>query len=138
MVLFIVLLSGFFIGIPTIISPTTQKYLRNPSIFKILIGISLLIIITTMISFHEFVLEQKEELAFIAMSPLTFLILHKITDQFWKKKYGRHIYFYKKHSNDEESKESSWIEFFLQMLISIIPFFWIGIGNYIVKHFMSN
>ena len=134
MVLLIVLFCGFFVAIPTIILPTSQKLLRNNTNFKLLIGLSIVIIVFTIISFNEFITDEVEELAFIALSPLSFLILHRAVDKFWQKKFGRHIYFYKKYSDDKESKESTWKEFFVQILILIIPFFWLIIGDYVVKY----
>lgn len=133
MVLFIVFICIFFVAIPTYILPNSQKHLRNSVNYNVLFVSSILIIMTTIFWFDEFVSEKKEELAFIALSPITFLILHKITDLFWQKKYNRHIYFYQKYSQDYESQESTWTEFCFQFLIFIIPFMWITIGNLIFK-----
>jgi hypothetical protein len=127
-----VLISIFFVMLPTIIVPITHKVLRNKKVFYSLVVFSLGLIVAVS-SEYNIRLDQGDKINFlISFSPLTFLILYKSFDNIILKKLNRHIHFYAglilSTYWDEESKDVTDLEMFLQSVFLFIPFLWVGIG----------
>jgi hypothetical protein len=104
------------------------KILRNPDYFKLSIFLSLIPIISAII----LLMKSGENLIFESLIPISILILFKWADNYILKKFNRHFYFSKKYSFDLESKNATWLEFFIQMFIAFGPlFFWFFIGGFL-------
>lgn len=102
------------------------KILRNPEYFKLSILFSLIPIILAII----LLMKSGENFIFESLIPISILILFKRADNYVLKKFNHHLYFSKKHSFDLESKNATWLEFFIQMFIAFGPlFFWFFIGR---------
>lgn len=124
----------FFVGIPTMIYPPSHKNLRDETVYFSACLISIIPIIISAFMWLNFSLTETEKInSLIGMAPITFLILYKQFDKLSLQEYGRHIYFYKSFSTDEESKNSTRSEWFFQMILFATPFLWIGIGLLIFK-----
>jgi hypothetical protein len=124
----------FFVSIPTLIYPPSHKIFRNKKSYAFAYGLSIIPIVVSAFMLLNFSLSVTEKVnSLIALSPITFLILYKIFDKLSIEEYGRHIYFSTKYSKDKESLESTWSEWFFQMLLLLNPFLWLGIGILIFK-----
>ena len=123
-----------FVWIPTIIYTPIHKKLQEKTVYFTACIIAIIPIFVALFMWLHFSLTETEKVnSLVGMAPITFLFLYKQFDKFSIEKYGRHIYFYKKYSRDDESQKGTWSEWFFQMILFVSPFFWIGIGLLIFK-----
>jgi hypothetical protein len=105
---------------------------KSKSSLNFLTAVAFIPIILTLLFFQSFVDDQRENFLFTSLAPLSNLGLYKLANNYTIRRYGRQFYFYQRYSNSFESKNSTWIEFFMQMTIAFVPiFFWIAIGDLI-------
>lgn len=120
------------------IYPPSHKLLRDKAIFMFMVILAMLIAITTGFLFDSTLTETQKINCLVSLSPITFLILYKELDNISLSKYGRNIYFTMKFGNyisDEETAVATWFEYFLQMVLLLLPMFWIGIGMLMFKQY---
>ena len=110
-----------------------HKYLRNYKVFRSFLILSILMMIISICLIKGDWDSQRKLNSFSSIVIIIYLFLYKLVDFISIKKYNRHIYFNSKFSGyfkDEEWKESTWLEFFMQISILLIPIFtWFGIGQ---------
>jgi len=129
----LLILSMFFIFIPTMIYPLSHKILQNKISYQVALIFAIVLPLMSLYIFNSSLDVTEKINSLISLSPITFLIFYKQFDQIILKRYNRHIYFSMKYSISKESKEATWLEWFFQMLLLFIPFLWIGIGILIFK-----
>lgn len=138
MLYLLLFISLFFTFIPTVIYPPSHKILRDKAIFMFMVIVAILIAITTGFLFNSTLTETQKINCLVSLSPITFLILYKEFDNISLSKYGRNIYFtmkYGSYISDRETSIATCFEYFLQMILCSIPFFWIGIGILMLKQY---
>ncbi|AOW11145.1 hypothetical protein EM308_17575 [Flavobacterium gilvum] len=102
------------------------KILRKCNYFKFFLVLSLIPIILEIVQLFK----NNDKFIFVCLIPISILFLFKCADNYILKKLNRHFYFSKKHCTDIESKDATWLEFFIQMFIAFGPlFFWIFISE---------
>jgi hypothetical protein len=129
-------LSFAFVVIPTILFPSTHKVLRKQKEFKYILffTISLPIFSILLLIFDPDEIENHN--SFMSLSPLFFVLLYKYYDNIILRKYGRHIYFFVRNNHvlysDDESDESTSLELWLKLSLSIFPFLLSALINFII------
>ncbi|MFC4816726.1 MULTISPECIES: hypothetical protein [unclassified Flavobacterium] len=108
-----------------------HKVLRNDRNYKVVFTIATLLPLLSLIDY--LIGDTIAIFNFLSLGPICFLVLYKVFDKIILLKHNRHIYFYTKHSQAKESIESTWEEFFYQTFLFFIPFFLIGIGQWILR-----
>jgi hypothetical protein len=107
------------------------NFLRKKENFRILMIVACFPILLTLLEIF-FLDDFDKRFSFECLAPMTNLLMYKCADNYILKKFNRNFYFSKKHSDDFESKNASWIEFLMQMAIAFFPlFFWSYLGSLI-------
>ncbi len=128
-------LSYAFIFITTIF-PSTHKVLWKQKEFKYILffAISLPVFSILLLIFDPDEIENHN--SFMSLSPLFFILLYKYYDNIIWRKYGRHIYFFVRNNHDlysdDESDESTSLELWLQLSLTIFPFLLSAFINFII------
>lgn len=114
------IIDWFFALIPCFVFPKCHKILRQRKYYliAIMLGTTLFFINSFLVysdsrySHHERIIDY-----FLFFNPLLFLILYKIFDAIIFKRLKRHIYFRTLGGTDNETRGSTWFEFFLQLIL---------------------
>ena len=129
-------ISFAFILIPTVLYPPLHKILRIQNTYKSILYFTILLpIISILLLFFDSSDIQNHN-TFFSLSPLFFLLLYKYYDRLILRKYERHIYFFVQfnHSiySDDESDDSTSLELWLKLSLTIFPFLMSAGINYLI------
>lgn len=128
---------AFIVGIIsfifTFIMSTSQlhKVLRNYRNYRVIFIIAMLLPLVSLIDY--FISKSFDVFIFLSLAPICFLVLYKVFDKIILLRYNRNIYFYTRYSQEKESIESTWEEFFYQAILFFIPIFLIGVGKWFLQ-----
>jgi hypothetical protein len=112
--------------IPVFVYPPIHKIWREKRSYNLSLIIALILPIISILTFQNGSNTiEKQNLSF-SICPIIFLLFYKYYDRLIFKKYNRHIYFYvvwylNDFIDDEESEESTSLEFWLKLSLFIFP-----------------
>jgi len=117
-----------------------HKYLRDNRVYFSLIILAVLMLIVSICQVEDSWEDYQKTKSLVPSQVIIYLILYKFADLIALRKYNRHMYFSCRISNyleDEEAKESTWLEFFMQFSLLLISMFaWWKLGGLIARNYM--
>lgn len=122
----ITIISLMWLFIPVFVYPPIHKIWRKKRSYNLSLIIALVLPILSILTFQNSFTTIEEQNLFFSICPILFLLFYKYYDRIILKKYNRHIYFYVDWSlnyfiDDEESEESTSLEFWLKLSLFIFP-----------------
>ena len=122
----ITIISLMWLFIPVFVYPPIHKIWRKKRSYNLSLIIALVLPILTILTFQNSFTTIEKQSLFFSICPILFLLFYKYYDRIILKKYNRHIYFYVSWNlnyfiDDEESGESTSLEFWLKLSLFIFP-----------------
>jgi hypothetical protein len=127
----------FFALIPCFVFPRCHRFLRENKYYfiAIILGAALFYVNSFLVYNSNLYTPDEKRINYILFfNPLLFLALYKISDKIILGKFKRHIYFRILGGSDIETKESTWLEFILQIFLGTSFLFCAIIGKIVIKY----